>query len=121
MKLILDTPKGNYQIQSYAPGKITINNQVYTHSVVVSNNTLAPWGPQSFTELKSLDFQSIAEQTPEVVLVGTGEHLELLATRVLELLINKNIGFEIMSTAAACRTFNVLIAEERKVVAALLL
>lgn len=121
MKLILDIPKGGYQIQSYTPGHLTINNKIYTHSVVVAKNTLLDWEPQSLAELNSLHFQAIADQKPEVVILGTGEHLEFPPASIFELLINKNIGFEIMNTAAACRTFNVLIAEERKAIAALLL
>lgn len=121
MELTEDHNQGKYQIRSYTPGSVTINEEIYTQSVLLSMNELVLWKPQTFAELASEDFQTIAEQMPEVVILGTGEHQQFPHLSILAPLINKNIGVEVMDTAAACRTFNVLAAEGRNVLAALLL
>src|ERR1700738_2420367 len=93
-------------IRSYTPGKIVINEASYTQSVVLSPTLLIEhWPPQHISQLKSEDFQVLAEQSPEVVWLGTGEKQHFPETEILAILIQKGIGFEIMDTAAACRTY----------------
>jgi uncharacterized protein len=120
-ELALDSNKGNYQIRSYEPGKLIINDQTYNQSVVISMTELILWQPQSFPDLKSEDFQWIADQQPEIFILGTGEKQIFPSGHLFDLLADKNIGVEVMNTAAACRTFNVLASEGRKVIAALLI
>lgn len=125
MELTQDYSQGQYQIRSYSPGSVTINDKtndkIYTKSILVSMSAVMLWKPQTFAQLKAKDFQIIADQTPEVVILGTGERQQFPDPSILAPLINKNIGVEVMDTSAACRTFNVVAAEGRNVVAALLL
>ncbi len=122
MQLTQDYGHGQYQIRSYEPGKIIINEQTYTQSLIVTFTTLIhPWRPQTLSELKPEDFAIVLEQDPEVFLLGTGKQLVFPASQLFENFNAKQIGVEVMDTAAACRTFNVLCAEDRRVVAALLL
>lgn len=122
MQLIQDYGHGQFQIRSYEPGKIEINDKTITQSLIVTlTDLLHPWRPQNLSELKPEDFDLILEQNPEVVLLGTGKQLIFPPAHLFAAINAKQIGVEIMDTAAACRTFNVLCAEGRKVVAALLL
>lgn len=121
MELNLDFSKGRYQIRSYEPGKLVVNDTIYNKSVIISLTTLKPWQPQTFAELTVNAFTDILALQPKIVILGTGEKQLFPSSLLLKPLIENNIGVEIMDTAAACRTFNVLTAEGREVVAALLL
>ncbi len=122
MLLSHDTGTGDFLIRSYEPGKLVINKETYLQSVIISPNQLiTDWPPQHIAELKSTHLIGILEQQPEVVLLGVGERLQFPPTALLAPLINHQIGVEVMDTRAACHTFNVLIAEGRRVIAALLI
>lgn len=121
MQLTLDTGNGAYQIRSYETGKVIINAEIITHNVIVSAEKLLPWQPQAITELTLVHLQPIFELTPEIVLVGTGIQQQFITMELLSAFYSKKIGVEVMNTGAACRTYNVLMAESRKVVAALFL
>jgi len=117
-----DKNTGKYVIRSYAAGIITVNDTSYSHSIILSPNELIDhWAPQNIKQLTPNDFEQIIQQNPEVVLIGTGEKQHFPAPIILSLLMEKNIGFEIMDTNAACRTFNLLASEDRRVIAALLI
>lgn len=121
MQLTLDTGDGTYQINSYEPGKIIINRETITHSLIVSADKLLPWQPQALSELSLEQLQPIFDLQPEIVLLGTGIAQQFLNAELLSAFYSKNIGIETMNTGAACRTYNVLLAEGRRVVAAMLL
>jgi uncharacterized protein len=122
MLLAQDNPQGKYQIRNYRPGIITINELVYTESLIVTLTTLiTPWPPRSVTELTQAHLMPLLEQHPTIVLLGTGSTGQFLSPSLLAPLFNQQIGVEVMDTAAACRTFNVLAAEGRNVAAALLI
>lgn len=120
-QLTLDTGGGAYRVQSYEAGKIIVNGETITHSLIVAAEKLLPWQPQTLSELNATHLQPIFALTPELVLVGTGVAQHFLEMDLLAEFHSKHIGIEIMNTGAACRTYNVLAAEGRKVVAALLL
>jgi uncharacterized protein len=121
MQLNLEPQHGSYQIRSYQPGAVIINDKTYTQSVIVSATELFDWQPQSLSELTSEHLQVILERKPQLFILGTGEKQIFPPTATIAILINNKIGVEVMDTGAACRTFNVLIAEGRKVMAGLLL
>ena len=81
---------------------------------------LLPWAPATFAELKAEHFAPIAAMKPEVVLLGTGGKLRFPHPSITRSLSDACIGVEVMDLQAACRTYNILMAEERKVAAALL-
>lgn len=123
MKLHLDKGGDNQNvINGYQAGQITINNTAHNTSLILTPNHINPaWPPQTYLELAPDHLQQLLEYDPEVVIIGTGNQLRFLQGGQTEPFVRANVGFEVMDTAAACRTFNVLMAEGRKVVAGLLL
>lgn len=120
MRLNKDPHHGEFVINSYEVGIIIINKACYNHSLIVSSSKIIDnWSPQDITELKSEHITPILSMNPEVVILGTGSKLIFPDQAILAPLYNNNIGVEVMDTQAACRTFNVLMAEDRKAVAAL--
>lgn len=120
--LNLDENHAIYQIRGFKPGTIQINDSIFTHSLIVSPNHLIDnWPPQSTNELTPESFTIITTLKPTILLIGTGSKLVFISVALYGELINQGIGVEIMDTSAACRTFNALSAENRNVVAALLL
>lgn len=117
----LDENNATYQIRAYQPGSIQINEKNYTRSVIVSSDHLIDdWAPQSISDLNFESFAPIVLMKPDVLLIGTGSQLIFLPIEIYGELINLGIGVEVMNTAAACRTYNALTAENRHVAAALL-
>jgi uncharacterized protein len=109
-------------IKHYQPGSITINETSYHKSLILTANSIIEhWRPQTITQLQAEDFEILLDKGFEVVLIGTGSKQHFPATSVFSLLINANLGYEVMDTAAACRTFNLLVSEGRRVAAALII
>lgn len=122
MRLSLDDGGGHNLIRSYARGRITINDITITRSVVLSPDAiLDDWAPESFEDLCAADMERTLALEPEMVLLGTGARQQFPPAPVLAPLLVRGIGVEIMDTAAACRTYNIVMAEGRRVVAALLM
>ncbi len=121
-QLNLDQNKGNYQIRGYRTGLIHINEQTYTTSLIIGPHDLIEnWSPKTINELTPDMLISAAALKPDILLIGTGEKHALVSPSLYGELINQGIGVEVMSTGAACRTFNALISEDRNVVAALII
>lgn len=122
MKIQLESPAGANRIRSYAPGRIAVNQDVYTASLIVTpDRIVVDWRPRSVAELTVADIEVVCALQPEVILLGTGARLTFPDPTVTRGLIAAQIGFEAMDTGAACRTFNVLMSEGRRVAAALLI
>ena len=121
MKFQLEAPGGVNVIRGYVPGELRVNAATYASSILVSAATIvAPWRPASIADLQQSDLEPILALQPEVVLLGTGARQVFPDPAMLRALYGRNVGIEIMDTSAACRTFNVLAAEGRAVVAALI-
>ena len=122
VKIELDQVVGQNAIRSYAPGRVTVNQDIYETSIVVMpDRIIADWRPKLFDELTAADLDPVVAMNPEVVLIGTGHRLRFPAAGLTRSLVTAQIGFEVMDTGAACRTYNVLMAEGRRVAAALLI
>ncbi len=122
MKLSLDYSTAKYAINAYEPGGITINTQVYTRSIVVSPDQLLDhWEPDHIGHINEAHIHQLIDLTPEIILLGTGMSLQFPHPALSALALQRGIGFEVMDTGSACRTFNVLAAEDRNVVAALMI
>lgn len=120
--LTLDENQARYQIRGFKPGLIQINNQQFTSSIVVSPSQLIQnWPPQTINDLSYAHLTQTIILQPNILIIGTGATLQFPALETYGELLNQGIGVEIMDTAAACRTYNALTAENRKVVAALIL
>jgi len=122
MPLTLDENSAAYQIRAYTPGQIRVNDEIYTASIIVSPRKLIEtWPPQKISELTREHLNIIIELHPAILLIGTGSKLEFPPLEIYGDLINAGIGVEVMDTHAACRTYNALSAEERNVIAALII
>lgn len=121
MKLNLVLPEGANLIRAYAPGELRVGDRTFRSSVVIAATALIEdWRPQSAADLAPADLEPLLALNPEVLLLGTGARQQFPGREVLAALYSRRVGFEVMDTAAACRTYNVLVAEGRTVVAALM-
>ena len=122
MKIHLESGIGQNLIRAYAPSRITINEEVYTTSLIVTpRQVVTAWPPVSFADLLSGHFEMIVPLGPEVVILGTGARLQFPAPSLTRSLVEAGIGIEVMDTGAACRTYNFLMSDGRRVAAALLM
>lgn len=122
MSLTQDENHAKFQIKAYEPGRIQVNEDIYTQSLIVAPLVLiTDWKPQIITELTNEHLGIIFELEPAILLIGTGSQIHFPPIDIYGDLINRGIGVEIMDTSAACRTYNVLTAEDRNVVAALII
>lgn len=122
MILTEDKSHGDYQIRAYIPGMITINDNTYTRSLIISpHDLIIDWAPQSLAELRTDDLNKILALKPEIVILGTGKRFVLPPPAQLAPLHQARLGVECMDTGAACRTYTALASEGRRVVAALLI
>lgn len=121
MLLTRDKNQGDYEIKSYQPGKIKVNDTEYSQSLLLSAHLLKVWEPKTFDELNSNDLDSLLQYQPDLVLLGTGEQLIFPEMRQLRVFYEQRVGIEVMNTLLACHTFNVLMSEGRNVLAALII
>ena len=143
MKFVLETGQ-NILIHGYDIGRISITGVDADHPEVKSgliddwdgdnhlgiikksisirtDGTMNHWQPQTNSEFNPEHFLDFVEKSPEIVLLGTGKNLNFPPQDCLSVLQQQNIGYEVMDTSAACRTFNVLVAEGRDVILAILM
>ncbi|MBI5041973.1 MAG: Mth938-like domain-containing protein [Gammaproteobacteria bacterium] len=122
MRFAEDSNDARYLIRAYAPGRVTVNEDALTRSLIVSAEQLIrDWPPQGFEELTPVHLRTVIELRPEILLLGTGAQLRFPHPSLLAELHSQGIGIEVMDTAAACRTYNILVSEGRRVAAALLM
>lgn len=122
MKMALDTASGVNVIKSYENGRVQIRERYYTRSLIVLPGQLYPdWEPSRAQDLRTFHLETILDKRPEVLIVGTGERQVFPDLAQFATLMDLGIGFEIMDNAAACRTFNVLLAEDRRAALALII
>jgi len=121
MKMQADRLDGSNAISRHGPDGVIVNGHEYRSSVIVPwTGAVARWPVASFEALDEASFETLAALSPELVIFGSGSRLRFPKPGLLKPLMARRIGFETMDTAAACRTYNVLLAEGRAVVAALL-
>ena len=109
-------------ISAYTRGSVTVNGEIITTSIVLTpRHILRDWLPDAFDEMKASHLARFGELDPEIILIGTGDTLRFPPPGWTAAYLSRGIGVEIMDTAAACRTYNVLLSEDRLVVAALLI
>lgn len=126
MKFQPETSEGVNLIARYDAGRVWVGTPAgvlsFEHSVLVPwSGEVQRWDAATPAELTPAHFERVAALRPEVVVFGSGPRLEFVAPALQRALIGLRIGVETMDTAAACRTYNVLASERRRVLAALLL
>jgi len=120
MKFAEDHNKANYKITGYESDGIKINDRLFQQALILSPSTLiSDWKPRDISSVTAEDLAPIYALNAEIIILGTGEKQQFPNTDVLKQLAKMQIGFEIMDTQAACRTFNIIMAEGRNVVAGL--
>jgi len=120
MKLTLHRPAGINLVRGYEPGEIRVGERPVRTSLLVSAGQLiTDWPPERIGDLRPEHVATILELEPEIVLLGSGPSQHFPDPALLAPLLERGIGIEVMDTGAACRTYNVLVSEERRVVAAL--
>lgn len=124
MKLHADHPH-QLAITAQGEGWVSVNGERHTGSLVLSaSRGLRAWPCQRFEDLAADHFESLLDTPdtpPELVVFGSGRRLRFVSPAMLRPLIERGIGVETMDTAAACRTYNILAGEGRRVTAAILL
>ncbi|MCX8145313.1 MAG: Mth938-like domain-containing protein [Azovibrio sp.] len=122
MKLHDTSTPGLKLFTGHGQGYVAVNQETYTTNLLVLPDRIEPdWTPHAFAALELADFTRLAGCGAEIVLLGTGARLRFPPLPLRQPLIAAGIGLEVMDTAAACRTYNILASEGRKVAAALLI
>ncbi|MDN4036267.1 Mth938-like domain-containing protein [Massilia sp. YIM B02443] len=121
MKLHSDDTQQYQTVTGYHAGVVEINAQPFDYSLTVLPEVPPrPWNVTRFEDLTAAHFEQIAEDKPDVVILGTGERQRFVHPRLIASLSNLRIGVESMDSQAACRTYNILMGEGRKVTLALI-
>jgi uncharacterized protein len=121
LKLQADRIDGVNVISGLTADNVSVNGVPHRQSILVPwQGSIDAWASGDVDALAAADFERIAEMNPELVIFGSGPRLRFPSSALLKPLIERRIGLETMDTSAACRTYNVLVAEGRRVVAALL-
>jgi uncharacterized protein len=121
MRFTEDSSSGINVIRAYGNGEMRVNENVYRGAVILSASTvIAEPNIHNLEDLIAVDASRILALEPELVLLGTGARQVFPAASFGAQFLRLKVGFEVMDTGAACRTFNVLVAEHRQVAALLL-
>jgi uncharacterized protein len=120
MKLHLTRPEGRNLFTGYGAGYVAVNDARHQQNIVVSpDGPVQEWAAASFDALTPDDVRALLAFKPEILILGTGERLRFPPPHLMRVVAEASIGFEVMDTKAACRTYNILMAEGRHVVAAI--
>jgi uncharacterized protein len=120
MKFHLQAPAANV-VTGTGPGWVRVGAQDYRENIVLTKDAVTPgFAPSGFEALAAGDLERLLASSPEIVLLGTGATQRFPHPRVTAPLIAARVGLEVMDTRAACRTYNILVAEGRAVIAALI-
>ncbi len=122
MKLHLADSKNRYAVTGYGAGYLAVNGVRYEQALIICpDQPPLPWEVASFEGLDAERFAGLLKMRPEIIVLGTGARQQFPAPALLRPLIEAGTGLETMGTAAACRTYNILMGEGRRVIAAMLL
>ena len=122
MKLHLSNPGDTKLFTAHGADHVMVNGERHERSIVVlAEEVRSDWVVAGFDELTEAHFAYFAALKPDVLLLGTGATQRFPHPRLYRALTDAGIGVECMDTAAACRTYNILVAEDRRVVAAILI
>lgn len=121
MPLAEDIISNRNSIQAYEQGQITVNERIYSNSLILSpDQIIDPWPVDSVSQLEEKHLESIFDLKPDVILLGTGEKQIFPEIDILGHFARQGYGVEVMNTGALCRTYNILVAEDRQVAAAII-
>ena len=122
MKFAEDNLSDGYFITSYDTGALRVNGKTINTSLVIApDQLLEDWSISDINELSTSHIEKIIQLKPELVLLGTGAQLRFPEMAIYAELIQMGISIDVMDTGAACRTYNILSNEGRRVVAGLII
>ena len=122
MKFTLENSPNVNVIRSYSSAELRIGeHSIRSSCIVMADSLMADWPPATLDELQASHLEPIFELRPELVLLGTGPRQRFAPADIRAAFAGRGIGLECMDLGAACRTFNILVQEERRVAAALFL
>ena len=122
LKLHLSKPIEKNIFSGYGAGYVVVNNKRYENSMItMPDKIIEDWQASTVEKLTEEHFKLLIPYEPEIILLGTGATLRFPSPLVTKNLLESKIGVEVMDTNAACRTYNILMAEGRNVAAALLI
>lgn len=115
-------PEGRLIVDSYGPGRFKISGRTHQGSLLLSLDSINPWPIQDPSALAADSLDPLTAVTPpcEVVLLGCGPRMTLVPSAIRAAWKERGLAVDIMDTGAACRTYNILVAEDRRVAAALI-
>ncbi|RTZ64012.1 MAG: hypothetical protein DSZ29_06135 [Aquificaceae bacterium] len=120
MKFAEDNNKDQYQITAYDDDSVHVNDKAFNKGfIVMPKHFIHDWQPQHYADLHVTDLDILFNLKPSVILLGTGAKQIFPPKEIYLAFVKSGIGFEIMDTQAACRTFNILMSEDRNVAAAM--
>ena len=121
MKLSLDAQSPLQLIRSYSPGEVRVGERTFPRSCIVTpDSVIADWRPARIEDLTEADLDPLFAAQPQIVLLGTGAAQRFPNAGIRGAFVSRGVALETMDLGAACRTFNILVQEERRVCAALL-
>ena len=120
MKFTLDARTDVNLVRGYGPGAVRIGDRVISkHFILAADALITDWDAPSAVDLSTEHLEPVFDLKPELVLLGTGDTQRFPSARVRQAFSARGIGLEAMDLGAACRTYNILVQEERRVVALL--
>jgi uncharacterized protein len=122
LKFHLNKAEGLNLFTAYGDNYVSINHQRYDNpSIMVTPDiVITDWAAPCFADLSAAHCESLLKYEPEIILLGTGKHLHFPHPSITAPIAHARIGLEVMDNQAACRTYNILVSEGRRVMAVLL-
>jgi uncharacterized protein len=122
MKFAQDQINSRYVIEACEPGRIQVAGQVFRHNLLIMpGKLLQPWEVASMDDFGEEQLRALVTHAPDVLILGTGQTQIFPHPSLFAACMQAGIGWEVMPTDAACRTYNILHGEDRRVLAALVL
>ncbi|MEC9205593.1 MAG: MTH938/NDUFAF3 family protein [Pseudomonadota bacterium] len=119
MELTQEPKDSKNFIKNYENSVIYIGESSYKYDIILSPKNIREWEIDQIENLSLKDFSGILGLDPEIIIIGTGDKMIVPKREIINNIYGQGIGLEYMKTDSACKTFNILLSEERKVVAAL--
>jgi len=120
MEFALIESSGQFKIEAYREGCIIVNGQSYVDPFIIGPETfIHPWRPSQPKDITLIDLDPVFRQNPQVVLLGTGNRLQFPSKAISQAFFERGFGIEAMDSRAACRSYSLLLAEGRNVLAIL--
>lgn len=121
MQFSLEQSYNGLHVHSYEPGACSINHQLHQNSILLQPESISPWTISQVDDLNASHLEPIIECHPETFILGSGNQLIFPSHEIAAAIQAAGIGFEVMDNFAACRTYNLLLSEDRQVMLGLIM